>query len=209
MDYLRFEYSSNPRITEQGQNILDTLDGMFDESGNYINVIPLVEQVFGKAFEKPDNLFELQVKADGASGFKADDDIKRFIEAYRSWVLLRNFSNLVEDTFGDAVEINKDLDEYDPNRYTIGKAGSNVYSTWRTSDEIFLSDELNNIVQLIVTSSPMYAYGNDNPLEDSELRLNDFNYIIGKLKNFAESVNASDTVMFDNMKNSIDKNLSA
>ena len=209
MDYLRFEYSSNPRITEQGQNILDTLDGMFDESGNYINVIPLVEQVFGKAFEKPDNLFELQVKADGASGFKADDDIRRFIEAYRSWVLLRNFSNLVEDTFGDAVEINKDLDEYDPNRYTIGKAGSNVYSTWRTSDEIFLSDELNNIVQLIITSSPMYAYGNDNPLEDSELRLNDFNYIIGKLKNFAESVNASDTVMFDNMKNSIDKNLSA
>jgi hypothetical protein len=90
---------------------------MFNEKGKYLDVLKMIEQVFGQVFEKPKNLFELQVKADGAKGFEVDDDAKRYIEAYRSWVLLKNFSSLVEDTFGKAVQIDKDLDEYDPERY--------------------------------------------------------------------------------------------
>jgi hypothetical protein len=54
----------------------------------------------------------------------------------------------------------------------------------------------------------MYAYGIDQPLEDSELRLNDFNYIIGKIKNFAESVNASDTKLFSSILSIPNLNLS-
>ena len=54
----------------------------------------------------------------------------------------------------------------------------------------------------------MYAYGIDQPLEDSELRLNDFNYIIGKIKNFAESVNASDTKLFSEILSITNLNLS-
>jgi hypothetical protein len=119
---------------------------MFDESGNFIDIISPIERTFGRAFDKPENLFEIQVRADGAKGFNSDYDSKRFIEAYRSWVLLKNFSRIVEDTFGNAITINKDLNEYDPTRYSIGESGSNVYTTWRTSDEIFLNDELNNIV---------------------------------------------------------------
>ena len=203
LDYLREEFSSDPRVTERGQYVLNRFYRMFHDNGEYTNVIEMIEQSFGQAFEKPDNLFELQVKADGARGFKPNDNAKRFIEAYKSWTLLKNFSSLVKDTFGDAVEVDEDLNEYDPNRYSIGKAGSNVYTTWRTSDEIFLSDELNNIVQLIVTSAPMYGYGIDTPLEDSELRLNDFNYIIGKLKNFSGTVQASDTSKFRAMKNKV------
>jgi hypothetical protein len=42
----------------------------------------------------------------------------------------------------------------------------------------------------------MYTYGNESPIDDVDLRLNDFNYIIGKIKNFAESINASDTKKF-------------
>jgi hypothetical protein len=169
---------------------------MFNEKGEYLDVLKKIEQVFGQVFEKPKNLFELQVKADGAKGFEVDDDARRYIEAYRSWILLKNFSNLVEDTFGAAVQIDKDMDEYDPDRYSIGAQGTNVYTTWRVKDEIFLSEELNNIVQLIITSSPMYTYGNNSPITDVDLRLNDFNYIIGKIKNFAESINASDTKKF-------------
>ena len=199
LNYLREEYSSDPRVTARGQYVLNRFSNMFHQDGTYTDVVETVEQSFGQVFEKPSNLFELQVKADSSK----DDNAKRFIEAYKSWILLKNFSNLVKDTFGDAVEIDEDLNEYDPNRYSIGKSGSNVYTTWRTSDEIFLSDELNNIVQLIVTSAPMYGYGVDTPLEDSELRLNDFNYIIGKLKNFSGTVEASDTKKFRIMKNGI------
>jgi hypothetical protein len=49
----------------------------------------------------------------------------------------------------------------------------------------------------------MYGYGIDTPLEDSELRLNDFNYIIGKLKNFAGTIQASNTEAFRQMKNKV------
>jgi hypothetical protein len=208
LDYLKYKYSSDSRITPEGQTVLNRFTDMFDESGNFIDIISPIERTFGKVFEKPENLFEIQVRADGAKGFNSDYDSKRFIEAYRSWVLLKNFSRIVEDTFGNAVSINKDLNEYDPNRYSIGESGSNVYTTWRTSDEIFLNEELNNVVQLIVTSVPMYAYGINQPLEDSELRLNDFNYIIGKIKNFAESINASDTKLFNSILSIPNLNLS-
>ncbi len=62
------------------------------------------------------------------------ESARNTLKAYNSLVVLRNFDNFVRLRFGNAVEID---DENYPkftyeNKYSIGKQGSNVYTTWRT-----------------------------------------------------------------------------
>jgi hypothetical protein len=43
LDYLRAEFSSNPRITERGQYILNRFNRMFNDDDSYTNVLDLIE----------------------------------------------------------------------------------------------------------------------------------------------------------------------
>ena len=112
------------------------------------------------------------------------EQARNTLNAYNSLTVLRNFDNFIRLRFGNAVNI--DSDNYpkftSENKYSIGKQGSNVYTTWRTSEEIWLNKEVNNIVQTIVNTTPMYAYGSNVPLEGQYLKFNSFNYIVGKIK---------------------------
>jgi hypothetical protein len=59
LNYLREEYSSDPRVTARGQYVLNRFSNMFHQDGTYTDVVEAVEQSFGQVFEKPSNLFEL------------------------------------------------------------------------------------------------------------------------------------------------------
>ena len=104
------------------------------------------------------------------------------LDAYSSWIILNNFDTIMQQLFGKAIAINPDSPKYTTARdkYIIA-GGSNVYNTWRTSDEINLSKEINNITQLIVTSLPLIPNGSTTP-SDQNIKFNEFTYIISKLK---------------------------
>jgi hypothetical protein len=48
------------------------------------------------------------------------------------------------------------------NKYRVA-GGSNVYNTWRVSEDIDMSKEINNITQAIVTSLPFIPKGSTTP----------------------------------------------
>lgn len=111
-----------------------------------------------------------------------NDENWRILDAYNSWVILNNFDIILQSIFGKAISINPDAAKYSGyNKYSIA-GGSNVYSTWRTSEEIDLSKEINNISQAIITSIPFITKNSTTPTQDN-IKFNEFLYIIGKIKN--------------------------
>lgn len=104
------------------------------------------------------------------------------LDAYSSWIILNNFDTILQQLYGKAIAINPDSPKYtgDTNKYMIA-GGSNVFNTWRTSEEIDLSKEINNITQSIITSLPL-IHANSTTPTDQNIKFNEFIYIIGKLK---------------------------
>lgn len=104
------------------------------------------------------------------------------LDAYSSWIILNNFDKVLQDMYGKALAINPDKSKFtgDFDKYAIA-GGSNVYTTWRTSEEIDLSKEVNNITQSIIKSLPLILNGTTTPTQQN-LKFNEFVYIIGKIK---------------------------
>lgn len=111
---------------------------------------------------------------------------KENLEAYSSYVILSNFDYCVKKLFGKAISIDPDAGKYQLDKYSIA-GGSNVFNTWRTSEEIDLGKEVNNITQAIVTSIPYISQYNETTQRN--LKFSEFCYIISKIKDLSISAN--------------------
>ena len=119
----------------------------------------------------------------------------KILDAYSSWIILNNFDTIMESIFGKAISINPDMAKFTGrNKYRIA-GGSNVYNTWRTSDEIDMGKEINNVTQAIVTSIPFIPKGATTPSQDN-IKFNEFLYIISKIKGLVQSANNDWTMKF-------------
>ena len=102
------------------------------------------------------------------------------LDSYSSWVILQNFDIILKNIYGKAINIDGNKTKYNIGKYSIA-GGSNVYTTWRTNEEIDLSKEVNNITQSIVKSLPYYTADSATP-STSNLKFNEFVYILSKIK---------------------------
>lgn len=108
------------------------------------------------------------------------------LDAYNSWIILNNFDIILQKQFGKAISINPDMAKFTgKNKYSIA-GGSNVYTTWRTNEEIDLAKEINNITQSIITSIPLVRKSGTSS-SDEYIKFNEFLYIIGKIKDLVYS----------------------
>jgi hypothetical protein len=62
-----------------------------------------------------------------------------------------------------------------------------------------ISDMISDVTQYLIETSKMYKWGNGEPYSDINLSFADFNYIIGKIKNFV-NVNQSDSILLNKLK---------
>lgn len=139
-----------------------------------------IKQRFGDIyFKRPENLNDL---IDNFVSPIKDELKLKYLKAYNAYILLDNFDAFVKEQLGKVININEEVGRFAPNRYSISQEGTNVYTTWRTTDEIWLDKEINNIAQLIITTLPMWKAGSDVPQEGRYMTFNQFNYIIGKIK---------------------------
>lgn len=161
-------------LNSKGINI----EGTMYENGKYTGILEDIERRFGINFRFDFN--EL-------NNFYNKNDFKT-LDAFSSWVILNNFDTLLKQTFGKAIEIDPDKSKFYPGKYSVA-GGSNVYTTWRTNEEIDLSKEVNNISQAIVNSLPYYLADSTSPSNERNLKFNEFVYLITKLKNIPNAIN--------------------
>lgn len=134
-----------------------------------------------------------------------NDKNYKILDAYSSWVILNNFDSILESIFGKALAINPDMAKFTgSNKYRVA-GGSNVYSTWRTSEDIDMGKEINNVTQAIVTSLPFIPKGSTTPSQVN-LKFNEFLYIISKIKGLVQSAN-NDWIMQFGVKSKLSKEI--
>lgn len=140
------------------------------ENGQYTGIIEKLQEKYG-------NLFKFDFNELNAL---YNNNELNTLDAYSSWVILNNFDTILKETFGKAISIDGNKTKYYIGKYSVA-GGSNVYTTWRTNEEIDLSKEINNITQAIITSLPYYTADSAVPTSKN-LKFNEFIYIISKIK---------------------------
>ena len=105
-----------------------------------------------------------------------DNPNPSWYNAFKSWFTLTNFDNFVNLLLGDAVT--KQID----GTYAYTNKSGNVVTTWRTNDNIDLSVEINKLTQSLITTTPYFIMGSNNPTE-SYITSEDFFTVIAKIKN--------------------------
>lgn len=223
LDYIRSIYSQGGIITDFTLNKLVSrnnetdyaeihrlLRGVnVDGSKAIIRLNPTsyykVVKYFGQLFEKPSNLesliqYTVDTNKNSADRQKAQNRIK----AYNAWVLLNNFDTFINSIFEEVISIDPNIPQFKKGRFSLTSKGTKLYSTWRSTDEIFLDKEINNVTKFIITSLPKYTYNGDL-VENAYLSFNDFNHFItAKLKKLmVVKPTIDDVTNFDKIKDTL------
>ena len=151
---------------------------MYGENNLYTGILEEIQNRVGELFK-----FDFNELNGMYNNGRFDD-----LDAISSWVILNNFDVILKQTFGKAIDINPDKSKYSIGKYSVG-GGSNVYTTWRTNEEIDLSKEINNISKAIITSLPYYLADQTIPSNNRNLKFNEFLYLISKVKDIPIHIN--------------------
>lgn len=109
------------------------------------------------------------------------------LNAYGAWIALNHFDNFIKMTVGDTIMINPSSKE----RYSYSVKGTNVNTTWRKNEDIDLTAEINKLTQALISTSNMFTFGTDTPIQDAYLAFEDFTYISAKIKDLVYSSTAA------------------
>lgn len=190
LKYLRTRFSKN---IEKVNNLPQSLYSQ--DQSVYTGGFERLNEEFGDVLNPDsfnssylDNLFVTYSTAVGLS----KQITKTEIDGYTSWVMLTNFDSVLRGNLGSSIFINSTLPAFNPEsatgnldrvKYSLTKAkASNMNKSWRTSEDIDVSDEISNVVQVLINNIPFKG-------SDRNIRFNEFGYIIGKLKDLSYHIN--------------------
>lgn len=167
---------------------------MKDGKLQYTGILEQIQKAFGGKLELDEK--EL-TRIYSNNNIKSEK--RKYLDGYHNWVLLNNFENVFRETFGKSMAINEDYSKFTgENKYSMNAKASNMNTTWRTSDEIWLDKEVNNIVQLLVNTVPYLAVGTTTSNGENFIKFNEFCYIICKIKDLP--FNSNSNFKFDQSK---------
>ena len=182
IDYLKTRISQenqlkHPEIFSNGR--------MYDGE-RYTGIVEQIQELYGSILNKEN--FDPRI----LNKYYNDGNYD-VLDTYSSWIILNNFDSVIQSIFGKAISINPDMAKFTGrNKYRVA-GGSNVYNTWRTSEDIDMTKEVNNITQAIITSLPFIPKGSTTPSQ-SNIKFNEFLYIISKIKGLIQSADKDWTI---------------
>lgn len=194
--YLKDRYQNVQSSKYDTDSILNTLNTLsMYKDGRYTGAVETVNGIADPFFSKQtsNSLNEYYSNA-----LARHIPSKKFIDAYNSYVILNNFDPLLRLTLGKVLEINPETNGKfvaDSNKYSLnGK--NNLPTSWRTTEDIFPEREISNIDRLLVETTPMYLWQGEAPMSNRSLGLQEFNYIVCKVKDLVTNSYARD-IVFD------------
>ena len=155
-----------------GRGLLDESTPDIYEDGEYTNVfededVRKAVKIFGSWDAQ-----KIQLNRD-------TDDYKIF----KKWFTLKNFDNFTKMLLGKAIIIKPGTENVFSNEdnYSFATKNDAVITSWRTSEDIILEQEIGALAQSLINSTPYYQYKNDTETEQY-IKFSDFYQIITKLK---------------------------
>ena len=168
-------------------------DGVYTEALSKINRL-------AQPFLSPSKLTADALNNYYANALAGHKPSKQFINAYNSLVILNNFDPLLEVTLGKVLEIKpgtKGEFIIDSSKYSLNGA-NNLPTNWRTNEDIFPEREISNIDRLLIETTPMYLWQSSTPLSNGTMGLQEFNYMVSKIKDLVNHP-VTKEVKFDGM----------
>ena len=104
------------------------------------------------------------------------------LDAYNAKVILDHFDTYLTVTFGKTIQINDFNQKTGKNKYQISNKTSNLITTWRVSDNIFVEDEIDFITKLAINTTPLIKWQSSEHIYGKYINFQDFEYIIAKIK---------------------------
>lgn len=187
-----FLYSKYSEITSDRYNVQDALDQLENmtmyKDGEYTDALSMVNRLAHPflSIEKltPDILNNYY--NDAIMGMTS---AKKFLNAYNSYVILNNFDAVLRSQLGKVLDIKPNtFGKFTADdKYSINNSSSNMPTTWRTIEDIDASNEINDITRLLVETTPMYLWQSSTPLFNRTLGLQEFNYMVSKIKDLSNN----------------------
>ena len=104
-------------------------------------------------------------------------------QIFKKWFTLKNFDNFTRMLLGKAIIIKPGTENTFSNEdnYSFATKNDAVITSWRTSDDVVLEQEIGALAQSLINSTPYYQYKNDAET-GQYIKFSDFYQIITKLK---------------------------
>ena len=183
------------------EDISEGKDILFDKDGVYTGILqPETSPIFA-AIQK---VFNPDTMASGShldqlyrDYKKGNKEAQKELEAYNAWVLLNNFDTVLTLQLEDSVIITKpeNFNKIGNTDYkTNVEKATNMWSFGFGDDVSDIGELVSSITQELIESSKRYTWKGP-AIDDAYIGFKDFNYIIGKIKSLAFTLQSNDIVL--------------
>lgn len=190
INYLRTTSSDKIKSLPENISLYKEVNGKLQYTGVFDDIQDVMVNYISNTRDILPDLYE-KVKG----GLAETKEVLK-LKAINSYFLLNNFDQYLKLSFGKSIQI-EDFGQFsvNPEKYKISDKGSNVYTTWRVSENINVESEINNLTKLLIESIPKYNWDSrETPLTDAYLSFSDFGYTISKVKMLSSDPRVSELV---------------
>lgn len=163
-------------------------DKLFDESGNYTDVMqnPDVKKAF------------LKLETWDADKITNNHNSKDY-EMFKKYFIFKNFDSLLSLILGKAIIIKPGYNNVltDEDTYSFSTKNDAVITSWRTTEDIQLDQEIGALAQSLINSTPYIQFGTDANT-GNYIKFQDFYNIISKIKDAIYSP-ISSKIIYNNL----------
>lgn len=186
--YLNRERVRGVNASEELKELLRTAR-LYDQDGEYTGILERLSNMIERNIlnKSPDNLIRLySMMTDSNLNSSQRNSAKEELDAYNSTVILRNFDSYLLNYCGNIMQI-KNFNLMTEDKYKIDTKTTKIATTWRNSENIDVSSESDFVTRQAVNTSPLYLNQANTPMIGRYLNFNDFQHIIGKIKDLANN----------------------
>lgn len=111
---------------------------------------------------------------------------KSFLDAFNAWIIFHNFDMLIKQALGKSVNVHSSYLNTETNNSIIKYQlvnNSDLVQTWRNSEDVDALSELGDITTLLIESTPLYSYNDNDPVlhPGQYLKVKDFVFAFSEI----------------------------